>query len=458
MDIEEYDAIVVGSGQAGNPLALKLAGEGWKVAIREKGQLGGTCVNDGCTPTKTYIASAKKMYDHVHGDRWGVTSTSKPIFDLKSVKARKNSLVLKSIQQIEEDFQNYENLTLIKGQARFIEPYILKVNEQVLKAPKVFLNVGARSKIPPGFENIKYHTHKEMLELETIPQHLIIIGGSYIGLEFAQMFRRFGSVVTVIEKQARILEKEDEDISFEIQQILEKEGISFFLNADCIEAQPKGEGIVVSVACGQDQLQIDGSHVLLAVGRIPNSDLLELENSGIKTDDRGYIKVDQFLETNVKGIYALGDCNGEGAFTHTAYHDYQIVSANLFEKSKKKLDDRILTYGMFIDPPFARAGKNKKEAKAEQLKLKEGYLPMCKVARAKEMAETEGFMRILVNADTDKIIGATLFGLGADEVISSILNVMYADLTVDLILNAVYPHPTVSELLPSVLKNLKPLD
>ncbi len=454
---DQFDAIIVGSGQAGNPLAIKLAHLGWKIALVEKNSIGGTCVNYGCTPTKTYVASAKKMHDCKHADRWGILWNAPPVFDIKSVKARKNTLVMQSVQNIKEKFTENPNITLFMGMAKFTEPYVLKVEDNYLTAPKIFLNVGARAHVPEGFDHPKCLTHKEMLELETLPRHLVVIGGSYIGLEFAQMFRRFGSEVTVIEKQSRILSKEDKEVSVAIQEILEKEGIHFHLNADCIGVGDVNGDVEVTASCAKDKLKVLGSHVLVAVGRKPNTDLLDLEQAGIHIDKNGFIKVDQNLETNLKGVFALGDCNGEGAFTHTAYHDYQIVSTAISEKDQKQLKDRIPTYAMFIDPPLARAGINLAEAKKDERKILRGYLPMEKVARAKEKGETEGFISILVDAASKRILGATILGIGADEIIGSILNVMHAGLSIEIIRENVYPHPTVTELLPSVLEDLKPI-
>jgi pyruvate/2-oxoglutarate dehydrogenase complex dihydrolipoamide dehydrogenase (E3) component len=457
-NIEQFDAIIVGSGQAGNPMAIKLAHNDWKVAIVEKGSFGGTCVNDGCTPTKTYVASAKKMHDCMQADRWGIRWNGPPMLDIKSVKARKNTLVMQSVQNIQKKLSENPNITVIRGIAKFTEPYVLQVDGRLLTAPKIFLNVGARAAIPDGFDHPKCLTHKEMLELETIPPHLVVIGGSYIGLEFAQMFRRFGSEVTVVEKESRILSKEDKQVTEAIQGILEKEGIQFQLASDCIGVSGLDGDVKVSISCDNDSQEVVGSHVLVAVGRTPNTDLLDLDEAGVKTDNKGFIQVDQNLETNVKGIYALGDCNGEGAFTHTAYHDYQIVSSGLFEKKPKQLKDRISTYAMFIDPPLARAGINLSDAKKEKMEVLQGFLPMEKVARAKEKGETDGFISILVDAASERIIGATVLGIGADEIISGILNVMNAGLDISAIRETVYPHPTVSELLPSVLENLKPIE
>jgi len=452
----KFDAIIIGSGQAGNPLAFKLAANGKKVALIEKEHLGGTCLNVGCTPTKTYVASARRMFDALNGEVLGVSIPKGTTLNLGKVKQRKDELIKKSVDGMAAGIEKNEHITLIKGIARFTDTHTVDVNGEELSAEQLFINVGARPFIPKGLKGVKYLTNQSILELEHLPEHLIIIGGSYIGLEFGQMFRRFGSKVTIIEKADRIISREDEDVSREIQKVMEREGVEFRLNATCIGAREEKDGeILVSVNCENGAPEIRGSHVLVAVGRTPNTDLLQLKAAGIKTDERGYIQVTDRLETNVTGVYALGDCNGKGAFTHTAYNDFEIIYENLFEQGNRKISDRILTYGLFVDPPLGRAGITLKEAKDQNLDVLVGYRDMKRISRAKEKGETDGFIRVIVDKKTDKILGATVLGVGGDEIISSILNVMYGGLPYTVIRDGVFPHPTVAELIPTLLENLE---
>jgi pyruvate/2-oxoglutarate dehydrogenase complex dihydrolipoamide dehydrogenase (E3) component len=452
----KFDAIIIGSGQAGNPLAFKLAANGKKVALIEKEHLGGTCLNVGCTPTKTYVASARRMFDALNGEVLGVSIPKGTTLNLGKVKQRKDELIKKSVDGMAAGIEKNEHITLIKGIARFTDTHTVDVNGEELSAEQLFINVGARPFIPKGLKGVKYLTNQSILELEHLPEHLIIIGGSYIGLEFGQMFRRFGSKVTIIEKADRIISREDEDVSREIQKVMEREGVEFRLIATCIGAREEKDGeILVSVNCENGAPEIRGSHVLVAVGRTPNTDLLQLKAAGIKTDERGYIQVTDRLETNVTGVYALGDCNGKGAFTHTAYNDFEIIYENLFEQGNRKISDRILTYGLFVDPPLGRAGITLKEAKDQNLDVLVGYRDMKRISRAKEKGETDGFIRVIVDKKTDKILGATVLGVGGDEIISSILNVMYGGLPYTVIRDGVFPHPTVAELIPTLLENLE---
>ncbi|WP_373523363.1 FAD-containing oxidoreductase [Aquiflexum sp.] len=452
----KFDAIVIGSGQAGTPIVFKLAGEGMKVAFIEKEFLGGTCVNVGCTPTKAYVASARRMFDALNGEALGVNIPKGAKVDLLKVKERKDKLVQKSVEGIAKGIDGEEKISFYKGEARFTDKKTITVNGEKLEADKIFINVGARPSIPDSFNGLDYLTNQSILELDILPEHLAIIGGSYIGLEFGQMFRRFGSKVTIVEKSDRIITKEDEDASAEIQKVLERDGVEFRLGAECIGAEQNADGSFrVKVDCENGDPEFQASHLLLAVGRIPNTDTLHLNAAGIETDDKGYIQVNDKLETNIPGIYALGDCNGKGAFTHTAYNDFEIVNANLFQNGNRKVSDRILTYGLFVDPPLGRAGINLQEAKEKGLNVLIGYQEMKKVARAKEKGETDGFMRVIVDADSNKILGATVLGVGGDEIISGILNVMYADAPYTVIRDSVQVHPTVSELIPTLLEDLE---
>jgi len=452
----KFDAIVIGSGQAGTPLVFKLAGLGKKVAFIEKEHFGGTCVNVGCTPTKAYVASARRMYDALNGEALGIMIPKGSKVDLKKVKDRKDALIKKSVDGISSGVKKDKNITFYKGTAKFTDKKTVEVKGEKLSAEQIFINVGARPLIPESFQGVNYLTNQSILEIETLPEHLVIIGGSYIGLEFGQMFRRFGSNVTIVEKAERIIEGEDEDVSSEIQQILEREGVEFRMQANCISATAHADGsIAIQVECTKGEPLIQASHLLLAVGRTPNTDSMNLSAAGIQTDEKGYIQVNDKLETNIPGIFALGDCNGLGAFTHTAYNDFEIVSANLFEKGNRKVSDRILTYGLFVDPPLGRAGMSLREAKEKKLNILVGKRPMDKISRAKEKGETDGFMRVIVDAGSNKILGAVVLGVGGDEIISGILNVMYADAPYTVIRDSVHIHPTVSELIPTLLEGLE---
>ncbi|MBW6513421.1 MAG: FAD-containing oxidoreductase [Candidatus Syntrophosphaera sp.] len=451
-----YAAIIIGSGQAGTPLAFKYALNKKKVAFIEKKHFGGTCLNVGCTPTKAYVASAKRAFDIQRAETLGIGVPTDSKANLDKIKARKDALIQKSVNGLASSLEGSQYIDVYKGEARFGGPKVVEVNGKSLTAENIFIDVGARARIPEGFENVDYLTNEDILGLTEIPEHLLIVGGSYIGLEFGQMFRRFGSRVTIIEKNDRLIAYEDEDVSETIQEILEEEGIEFRFNSDCIGASQSAPGhIKVKTDCDGAGDEILGTHLLLAVGRVPNTDLLNLEAAGIKTNARGYIVVDDRLQTNIEGVYALGDCNGKGAFTHTAYNDYQIVSANILENGNRKVTDRIQTYALFIDPPLGRAGMTLAAAKIAGNKVKTAEYQMANVARAREKGETKGFMRIIIDSDTDRILGASILGVGGDESIASILNVMYADKPYTLIRDSVHIHPTVSELIPTMLEKTK---
>jgi pyruvate/2-oxoglutarate dehydrogenase complex dihydrolipoamide dehydrogenase (E3) component len=455
--MKTFDAIIIGSGQAGTPLAFKFAAEGKTVAFIEKEHLGGTCLNVGCTPTKAYVASARRMWEAQHGEMMGVNIPAGATADLKKIKERKEEIIRSSVEGIADGLDEKENITLYKGAGKFIGSKEVEVNGERLKADLVFINCGARPVIPEGYENVPCLTSSSILELEEIPEHLVIVGGSYIGLEFGQMFRRFGSRVTIVEKADTIISREDEDVSEAIMEFFKAEGIEFRLQATCMEGNQEEDGsISIQVDCRLGgPPEVRGSHLLMAVGRTPNTDSLNLRSTGLATDDKGYIPVNDSLETKVPGIYALGDCNGHGGFTHTSYNDYEIVAANLFEGKHRKVSDRIMTYGLFVDPPLGRAGMTKKEALKRGIRVLEGYRKMSDIARAREKGETYGFIRVLVDATTDRILGASILGTGGDEVISSILNIMYAGDSYRIIKESMPPHPTVSELIPTILGALE---
>ncbi|WP_151637625.1 FAD-containing oxidoreductase [Noviherbaspirillum aerium] len=457
---ENFDAIVIGTGQAGPSLAVRLAQSGKKTAIIERKLYGGTCVNVGCTPTKTLVASARAAYMARHAADYGVLVEGIPRVDMARVKARMDAVVRQSSDGVRKWLHTTPGLTVIEGHARFIDNHAIAVNGTTLEAPQIFINVGGRAAVPdiPGLAQTSYLTSSTILELDELPKHLLIIGGSYIGLEFAQIYRRFGSMVTVLEVGPRLISREDEEVSLAVQQILEGEGIRFHFNAGKMRVNQNGTSIALQAESDGKPVETSGSHILIGAGRVPNTGDLGLENTGVATDKRGYITVDDRLATNVAGIYALGDVNGRGAFTHTAYNDYEILAANLLDNDPRKLSDRIPVYALYTDPPLARIGMGESEARASSKRILKGRMMMSRVARARERSETQGFMQVLVDADTKKILGATLLGIEADEVIHLLLDVMYTGAPYTVIQRAMHIHPTVSELIPTLLGDLRPLD
>lgn len=453
--MNNFDAIVIGSGQAGTPLIFKLAAEGKSVAFIEKSKMGGTCLNVGCTPTKAYVASARRMWDTQHGDEMGVDIPQGTKVSMAKVKERKDALIGKSRDGIEKSVAENENITFFHGEARFTGPKTVAVNGQELTANYIFINVGGRAFVPDEFAGIPHLTNESILELTELPEHLLIVGGSYIGLEFGQMFARFGSKVTIVEKGKRIIGREDEEVSQAVLEFMEADGVVFRLNSNCIKAKHNDDGtITLGLDCdGSWSETVTGTHLLLAIGRQPNTDTLNLEATGVEVDKRGFIQVDDYCQTNVEGIFALGDVNGKGAFTHTAYNDFQIVSDYLFGNKMRKISGRITTYGLFVDPPLGRVGMTREQALAAGHKIKIAQRPMAKIARAREKGETYGFMSAIVDAETDKILGAVVLGVGGDEIVGSITNVMYANQPYTVIRDSVQVHPTVTELIPTMLEN-----
>jgi pyruvate/2-oxoglutarate dehydrogenase complex dihydrolipoamide dehydrogenase (E3) component len=456
----KYDAIVIGAGQAGPSLAARFAGAGKSVAIVERDLFGGTCVNTGCTPTKTLIASARIAYDARRAHCYGIElPTASVAVNMRTVQARKRRIVDASKSALENWIRGLQNCTVYKGHARFESARSVSVDGQILSSEQIFINVGGRPRIPAfaGIDRVAFLTSTSLLELEELPAQLIIIGGSYVGLEFAQMYRRFGSEVTVIEMKPRLLPREDPEVAAAIQAALEAEGIEMRLEAECIQLAHDAESVTANVRCSTGSPQITGSHVLIAVGRSPNSDDLGLEKAGVQTDHAGFIKVDDELCTNVPGIWALGDCNGRGAFTHTAYNDYEIVAANLFEvESRRRLSDRIPCYALFVDPPLGRVGLTERDALAQGHAIRVGSRPMTKVARAVEKGEIRGLMKVVVDARSNLILGASILGVGADEAIHSIIDVMAARVPYTTLKKTMHVHPTVSELIPTVFGELGP--
>jgi pyruvate/2-oxoglutarate dehydrogenase complex dihydrolipoamide dehydrogenase (E3) component len=454
---EHFDAIVIGAGQAGPALAGRLGAEGLKTAIVERKLLGGTCVNVGCIPTKTLVASAHAVHTARRGGEYGFTTGDVRV-DMKAVKARKDGIVKHSSDGVTSWVASMKNVTLIHGHARFTAPLKLDVDGRALEADRIFLNVGGRALVPdiPGIKDVPYLTNSTLLDLDQVPDHLVIVGGSYIGLEFAQAYRRFGAKVTVVEKFDRLLPREDPDVVAEIRAILEREGVVIRIGAECVDLTMKGDRVVVGMACGEGEPIAEGSHLLLAAGRLPNTHDLGLKEGGIEADARGYITVDDQCRTSAEGVWCMGDANGKGAFTHTAWNDYEIVAANLFDNDPRRISERIPCYALFIDPPLGRVGMNEAEAANSGRRLLAGKMFMTRVGRAREMGETQGFMKVLVDADTKELLGAAILGINGDEIVHSMLNMMYARQPYTTMQRAVHIHPTVSELVPTLLGALQP--
>ncbi len=457
--MKKYDAIVIGAGQAGPSLAAKLVSENLNTAIIERNLFGGTCVNTGCIPTKTLVASARAAYMARRGDEFGVDISGDIKMDMKKVKARKDAVVQQSNQGVTGWMKNMDGLDVYEGHGQFESSNLVSVTGEQLQADKIFINVGARARVPdmPGLDEIDYFTNSNIMDVDFLPEHLVIIGGSYIGLEFAQIYRRFGSEVTVIETHDRLISREDQDVSDSVKEILENEGVNIRLGAECISFAKKGLSIVVTDSCNNEKREILGSHVLLAVGRNANTHDLGLDKAGVNANQFGIIEVDDELKTNVPGIWAIGECNGKGAFTHTSYNDYEIVADNLFGTKTRRVTDRILCYGLFIDPPLGRVGLTEQQVRESGKKALMGKMMMSRIGRAKERGETQGFMKVLIDAETDQILGANILGIGGDEIIHLFIDTMYANKPYHVIKNAVHVHPTVAELIPTMLQDLKEL-
>ncbi len=457
--MSKYDAIVIGSGQAGPSLAVRLAKSGMQVALIEREHYGGTCVNDGCTPTKTLVASARTAHVVRRAAEFGVALGGTVGVDMKAVMARKDRIVQQSIDSLTEWLEGTTGLDLIRGHARFTGPDAVEVDGKALTAPKLFINVGGRAVLPdwPGIDGVSVLTNTSMMSLDVLPEHLIVVGGSYIGLEFAQMFRRFGSQVTVLESGDRLIAREDAEVSAEVQVILEREGVRVLVGVRDARVEHQGQQIQVRCHAGGDAHELIGSHLLAAVGRRPNTDDLGLQAAGIATDARGFIVVDDQLRTSVPGVWALGDANGRGAFTHTSYNDFEIVAANLLDGEQRSVDDRIPAYALFIDPPLGRVGMSEAQVRAAGRPALVGVMPMSRVGRARERGETQGFMKVLVDAQTERILGASMLCIEGDEIVHSLLDVMAADASYRVVQRAVHIHPTVSELIPTLLGQLVPL-
>jgi len=455
---EKFDAIIVGAGQAGPSLAGRLTGAGKTVALVERQLFGGTCVNTGCIPTKTLIASAEVAHQMRRAGDFGVRVEGGVSIDMTAVKSRMNAVVANSRAGVEKWLRGMPGCSVYLGHARFESPREIRIEDALISAEQIFLNVGGRAIVPdmPGVDRVPYLTNSSLLKLEELPPHLMIVGGSYIGLEFGQMYRRFGSEVTVVEKGSRLLAREDEDVALEIQRVLEGEGIKFRTGAKCISLASRQPDIAMEVDCESGEREVVGSHVLLAVGRQPNTDDLGLERAGIGVDKHGYVVVDEELRTNVPGIWALGECNGRGAFTHTAYNDFEIVAANLLDGDRRRVSDRISCYGLFTDPPLGRVGLTETEARARGRRVRVGKRAMTRVGRAVEKGETDGFMKIVVDVDTQAILGAAILGVGGDEAVHGVIDTMSARAPYTTLQRTMHIHPTVAELIPTILGELKP--
>ena len=456
MTTTSFDALVIGSGQAGPSLAVRLAEHGWKTALVERGELGGTCVNNGCTPTKTLVASARAAWVARHAADFGVRIAGEVSIDYAAVRARMMKVVQGSRDGLGRWIAGTANLSLVHGEARFAGPDSVQVGDQVLQAPRIFLNVGARPVVPGWIaqSGVPYLTSESLMALRELPTHLVILGAGYIALEYAQVYARFGSAVTVIEHGARLLPREDDEAAATVKAVLERDGVRFMVGADATALERDGAGVALVV----DGRRVSGSHVLVAVGRRPNTDGLDLARAGVACDAHGIVQVDEQLRTGVPGIWALGDVNGRGAFTHTSFNDYEIVAANLLDGDPRRVSDRVPAYALYTDPPLARIGMSRAAARASGKRVLVGHLPMSRVGRARERGETDGFMEALIDADTQRILGATLLGIEADEAIHCLLDVMTAGLPYTAVSRTMHIHPTVSELIPTMLQSLKPLE
>ncbi|HKD59090.1 MAG TPA: FAD-containing oxidoreductase [Terracidiphilus sp.] len=453
----QFDALIVGSGQAGPFLASRLASAGRTVALVERKVLGGTCVNTGCTPTKTMVASAKVAQIAREAARFGVHLGGDVRVSLAEVKSRADKVVQGSRDSLRKMLDNAK-ATVVYGQARFVSSHEVQVGGEILSGQQIFINVGGRAAAPklPGLQSVRYLTNSSLLELTELPRHLVVVGGGAVGVEFAQMFRRFGSEVTLVEMKPRLMHRDDLAASELLADLFSQEGIGLRLDSECISFSELPDGVCVHVSCKAGDPEVHGSHVLLAMGRVPNTDDLGLEAAGVRRDAAGFISVDDQLCTNVPHIWALGDCNRRGAFTHTAYNDFEIVASNLLDGGNRRVTDRIAAWATYTDPPLAQVGMTEEEARATGKELLIATRPMRSVSRAIEKGETFGFMKVLVDAKTSRILGATIFGVGGDEAIHSILDIMYADRPYTTLRDAVHIHPTVAELIPTLLGSLQP--
>jgi pyruvate/2-oxoglutarate dehydrogenase complex dihydrolipoamide dehydrogenase (E3) component len=454
----KYDAIIVGSGQAGNPLAYRLADLGWSVALIEKKNLGGTCINVGCTPTKTMVHRAQVAHYARNAARWGVNASNVSV-DLSKIVAQKDEIVLSFRGGLQKQVDKRVNLRLYRGHARFVGPHQLKAGDDLLESEKIFIDTGGRPSIPaiPGLDSVPYLTNENAMQLTSVPKHLLILGGGYIGLEFGQMFHRFGSRVTILHTGKQFVSREDPEIAAELQKALEAEGIQFLLNARTTRVESRSGAVTLSFEPPAGASNVTGSHLLVATGRSPNTDNLGLDKAGIETDKSGFIKVNGRLETNAPGVWALGDCKGGPAFTHLSYNDFQIVYGNLIEGKNLSIENRLVPYCVFTDPQLGGVGMTEKEARAKGYKLKIGRCPMTRVARAIERGETAGLMKLVVDASNDRILGASILASEGGELVQILGTLMLANQPYTLLKGAVYIHPTLAEGFFFLVEDVKPV-
>jgi pyruvate/2-oxoglutarate dehydrogenase complex dihydrolipoamide dehydrogenase (E3) component len=454
-----HDAIVIGTGQSGPALARRLVAAGQNVGVIERKFFGGTCVNTGCTPTKTLVASAYAAYLARRAGDYGVIISGPVGVDMQAVKARKDAIAGASRLGVERSLKTLKGCTVYEGHARFVADKKVAVNGFELDAERIFINVGGRASIPPiaGLDRVPHFTNSSMMDIDFLPSHLIILGGSYIGLEFAQVYRRFGSEVTVIELAPRLIAREDEDVSRAVAEFLKEEGIDVHVDSNVVGVEKQGNSIVVKIESAGKSSHVVGTHLLVAIGRRPNTDDLGLDKAGIAADPHGYIQVDDQLRTNVPGIWAMGDCHGQGAFTHTSWNDFEIVAANVLDHEQRRVSDRITAYALYTDPPLGRVGMTEAEVRKTGRSALISTIAMEDVSRAYEKGETKGFMKILVDRDSKQILGASFLGLAGDEVIHCIIDLMYAKAPYTVMQRAMHIHPTVSEFIPTMMGDLRPL-
>ncbi|HKU62970.1 MAG TPA: mercuric reductase [Gemmatimonadales bacterium] len=454
---EQYDAIVVGSGQAGGPLSMALAQAGRRTALIEREHVGGTCINEGCTPTKTMVASGRVAYLARRAAEYGVETAAVRI-DLGRVRERKRAIVKSFREGNERRLKKTSGLDLVAGEARFVGPRTVAVDGRTLTASQLFVNVGCRPAAPDiaGIDQVGPLDSTSIMELDTVPEHLLVVGGGYIGLEFAQMFRRFGSRVTIVQRGGQLLPLEDDDIAEAVTAVLREDGIEVVLNARprCAEPLPGG-GVRLVVGTSSGEVALEGSRVLLAVGRVPNTDRLDPAAGGIDTDARGFIVVNQRLETSAPGVWALGDVHGGPAFTHISYDDFRVIRSNLLQGGDATTADRQVPYTVFIDPQLGRVGLSEREARAQGREYRVARLPMTHVARALEMDESRGVMKVLVEPHSGKLLGAAILGIEGGEIMAMLQLAMMGNLPYDSLRDAVFAHPTLAESLNNLFANLE---